>query len=101
MFGTGSGLPAGLGAPYALAGSVCQLGTTSPFAWIGSPDPAVLDPGSKLLWLLVLADDGGTTEGSWRWSSLPGERNGPGPNGSSGQCGIVDKNLGNTCGVAF
>lgn len=101
VFGTGSGLPATIGGPYALEGSVCHLGASSPFVWSGSPDPAVLDPSTGLLFLLVLADDGGTTEGSWGRASLLQERSGPGPNGCSNQCGILDKSLINTCGNGF
>ncbi|MCI4355270.1 MAG: DNRLRE domain-containing protein [Thermoplasmata archaeon] len=101
VFGTGSGLPPASSSPYVLAGSVCHLGASSPFIWNGSPDPALLDPGKRLVWMLVVADDGAATEGSWGRATPLQERNGPGLNGSSGQCGIVDKSLANSCGVGF
>ena len=50
-----------------------------------------------LIWWLVIVNDG-TTEGSWGLDSSDVERVGPGTNGSSAQCGVVDKNLDNTCG---
>jgi hypothetical protein len=101
VYGTSGGFPvAPLGA-YALAGSVCSIGASSPYVWIGSPDPAVLDPAKRLIWMLVLADDGTATEGSWGRNSASQERNGPGLDGSSSQCGILDKSVINTCGNGF
>jgi len=98
IYGTRSGFPAALGGTYALQGSVCDLGAASPYTWVGSPDPAVLDPAKRLLFILVVADDDGTTEGSWGHASLALERNGVGTNGASNQCGIADKDLSNACG---
>jgi len=98
VYGTRSGFPAALGGTYALQGSVCDLGAASPYTWTGSPDPAVLDPVSRLLFVLVMANDDVTTEGSWGHASLGLERNGPGANGSSSQCGILDKDVSNACG---
>jgi hypothetical protein len=101
VYGTSGGFPvAPLGA-YAPAGSACSIGASSPFVWNGSPDPAVLDPAKRLIWMLVLANDSATTEGSWGRNSLSQERNGPGVNGCSSQCGIVDKSVTNTCGIGF
>jgi hypothetical protein len=101
IFGGGTGLPTTLGGTYGLSGGVCGLGSSSPFTWTGSPDPAVLDPVRRLLFLLVVADDGGTVEGSWGRASLSLERNGSGANGSGGECGILDKSLSNACGNPF
>jgi hypothetical protein len=98
VYGGSGGFPVVPAGSYALAGSKCAIGTSSPYAWIGSPDPAVVDPAKRLIWLLVLANDGATTEGSWGVNSLSQERKGPGANGSSSQCGILDKSLTNTCG---
>jgi hypothetical protein len=101
IYGGSAGFPAALPGPYLLAGGVCDLGASSPFVWSGSPDAAVLDPAKKLLWMLVVADDGATIEGSWGRSSAAAERNGTGPDGSSGECGILDKSVTNTCGAGF
>ncbi|HET9299167.1 MAG TPA: DNRLRE domain-containing protein [Candidatus Polarisedimenticolaceae bacterium] len=98
LYGTRNGFPAALGGSYALQGSVCDLGTSSPYTWTGSPDPAVLDPVRRLMFILVVADDNGATEGSWGHASQSFERNGVGANGASNQCGILTKDLGNTCG---
>lgn len=99
VYGTRAGFPTGPLGPYALAGSVCALGASPPYVWSGSPDPAALDPSNKLIWMLVLANDSATTEGSWGRNSLSQERNGPGLDGCSNQCGIVDKSVTNTCGA--
>ncbi len=101
VYGTRAGFPAAPLGLYALGGSVCSLGASSPYVWSGSPDPAVLDPSTKLIWMLVLANDATTTEGSWGRNSLSQERNGPGLDGCSNQCGILDKSLANTCGNGF
>jgi hypothetical protein len=98
LYGTRNGFPAALGGTYGLQGSVCDLGTSSPYTWTGSPDPAVLDPVRRLMFILVVADDNGATEGSWGHASQSVERNGVGANGASNQCGILTKDLGNTCG---
>jgi hypothetical protein len=101
VFGTLSGFPATVADPYTLAGSVCGLGASGPAVWSGSPDPAAIDPVHRMIWLLVLANDGATTEGSWGRSSSSTERNGSGADGCSGQCGILDKSVTNTCGNGF
>ena len=92
VYGEGSGLPQKLGGAYTLGGSVCGMGT-SPLLWAA---PDALD-GSGLLWWVVLAHDGGTVEGSWGADSAGGERNGPGADGSSGECAMVEKDTSNTC----
>jgi len=101
VYGTSSGFPATPLGTYTLAGSACAIGATSPYLWSGSPDAAVLDPAKKLIWMLVLTNDDATTEGSWGRKSPSQERNGPGANGCSSQCGILDKSLTNTCGTGF
>ena len=101
VYGVGPGLPASPGGTYKLVGSVCGLGGSSPFTWSGSPDPTVLDPPGRWMWFLVLASDGTTTEGSWGRDSLQQERRGTGAQGSSGQCGILSKNLSNVCGQSM
>ncbi len=101
IYGTSAGFPVAPLGTYAPAGSVCSIGTVSPYVWTGSPDPLVLDPAKRLIWILVLARDGATTEGSWGLNSLSQERNGPGVDGCSSQCGMLDKDVTNTCGIGF
>ena len=96
IFGGGSQLPTTLGGVYGLAGSECNIGTTSPFTWTGVPDP-IVDP-TRMLWFVVVADDGASTEGSWGKDSAGSERTGPSPGGVSGLCGATLKDLGNACG---
>lgn len=95
IYGQGSQLPSVPGGLFSLSGSACGIGTASPFAWNTAPSAS---DGTGLIWWLIVAHDGAGTEGSWGKGSNGAERNGPGPNGSSGQCGILDKNLGNVCG---
>ena len=45
----------------------------------------------------MLANDGIETEGSWGTDSAGQERVGPAA-GTSGECGIAEKDLNNTCG---
>ena len=117
IYGQGSQLPGGPGGLFAQVdidgdlvndplGSVCSIGVNSPFTWLNVP--AATD-GTGLIWWLVMVSDG-TTEGSWGLDrhrvagpyggSVPidVERLGPGTNGSSTQCGVVDKDARNTCG---
>jgi hypothetical protein len=94
LFGTGSQLPPVPGGTYGLSGSRCDIGTASPFQWIGSPAPP---PPGDFLWWIVVADDGAGKEGSWSADSAEQERSGPGVNGSSGTCGNGDKDVTNTC----
>jgi len=101
VYGTSADFPASPLGPYGLAGSACAIGACSPYVWNGSPDPAILDPAKRLIWLLVLANDSATTEGSWGVNSLSQERDGPGLDGCSSQCGILDKSVTNTCGIGF
>jgi hypothetical protein len=96
IVGFGAQLPSVLGGVYGLQDGLgpCGVGA-SPFTWVGVPDPSA-DP-EKLLWFLMLANDGATTEGSWGQHSAEGERTGP-VAGGSGQCGTNAKSLSNTCG---
>jgi hypothetical protein len=82
------------GNTYGLAGGVCGVGS-SPFLWNGVP---ALAP-NQLLWFLILSDEGSSVEGSWGLDSFGAERNGAGVGGSSGQCGILSKDLTNVCGL--
>ena len=87
---------AGAGDVYSPTGAVCGIGPMeSPFTWSDTPP---VDPDTGLLWWLMLAEDGSLAEGSWGPDWTGAERNGPGPNGSSLQCGMETKNLANTCG---
>ena len=95
IYGQGSQLPAAPGGVFAVAGSACGMGSTSPFIW--DPSPGATD-GTGLSWWLVVVGDGASTEGSWGLDSAGVERRGPGAGGSSGQCGATTKNVSNTCG---
>ncbi len=94
VYGFGSQLPSAPGGTLLVDGSRCLV--ASPYAWVDVPDPSI-DP-SDLLWFLALANDGGTIEGSWGLDGFDSERQGPGPGGSSGVCGISAKNTANACG---
>ncbi len=95
LFGQGSGLPGAPGGTYTLQGARCNIGSSSPFVW--NPTPNATD-GSGLIWWLLVAIDGAGTEGPWGKHDGVNERNGTGPNGSSAQCGVSDKDLAATCG---
>jgi hypothetical protein len=94
LFGQRSGFPAAPGGPFTLLGSVCRIGTTTPYDWVGVPAPS---DGSNLIWFLVVATDSRVVEGSWGRDDRGNERLGPGPNGSSGIC-ATDRSLANVCG---
>jgi hypothetical protein len=96
VYGWGSDLPIAPGGSFGSAGSRCNVGITSPFTWRTTPDP-LADP-SALLWWLMIAHDGAVTEGSWGSDGSDVERQGPAAGGSSGECGITTKDVGNTCG---
>jgi hypothetical protein len=95
VYGFGSQLPVTPGGSYLVQGSQCAVGGPS-YVWIGTPDPSI-DP-SNLLWFLMLANDGSTTEGSWGHDAAEAERQGPAAGGASGECGITSKSLTNSCG---
>lgn len=96
LYGYGSQLPSEPGGTYGLSGSRCAIGVASPFTWAGVP-PAFAGP-QGFLWWLVVATDGGPTEGSWGRDGSGAERSGPASGGASGECGIAIRSLGNPCG---
>jgi len=94
IYGQGLQLPDTTALPFAVAGSVCDIGSISPFVWNSSPVPG---DSTRLVWWL-LVEGSGATEGSWGTLSNGSERVGPGPAGSSGECGINARSLTNACG---
>ena len=94
VWGRGSQLPSTPGGAFSVGGSAC--GVAPAWTWTNSPDPSA-DP-TRLLWFLVIADDGVSTEGSWGTDSRDAERAGPAPGGASGVCGMSTKSLENSCG---
>lgn len=95
IYGFGSQLPTKPGESFLLQGAACSV-SGSPYNWVGVPDPSI-DP-SGLLWFLMLASDGTTTEGSWGTGSSGAERVGPGAGGVSSECLMEAKDLTNVCG---
>jgi len=95
IYGQGTQLPTTPGGAFGLLGSVCAIGTTSPFVWNGVP---AASDGTGLIWWLLLRNDAAGAEGSWGKDSAGAERIGPGTAGTSGQCGSTSRNLSNTCG---
>ncbi len=95
IYGQGNDLPSAPGMPFTPLAGVCSMGTTSPFVWNNVPTAS---DGSGLLWWIIVANNGSTTEGSWGTDSAGAERRGPGAGGMSGVCGITSKSLSNTCG---
>lgn len=93
IYGEGSDLPIAPGGVFGVTGSVCGIGAP-PYIW--DPAPSAAD-GSGLIWWIVVVGDG-TKEGPWGDDSSGAERIGPGPAGSSGQCGVTTKSLSNACG---
>ena len=89
LFGWSDQLPSSPGGLFTLEGSDCDLGTGSPYTWSNVPDPTVHP--SRFLWWVIVARDGAGTESSWGEGSAGLERNGGGPDGSSGECGSVQK----------
>jgi len=97
LFGVGSRLAATPGFPYFLRGGECSIGLISPHVWNDVLDPISDD--TRMLWYLVVADDGVGIEGSWGEDSAGNERSTFGLNGSSVRCGMTDKDLTNNCGA--
>lgn len=89
VYGYGSGLSS-----WNVAGGVCGLGFSGSAPWSNMPDPS--SDGSGFLWFVVVGDDGGSTEGSWGFTSSGAERGGINP---SGVCGMSAKNTSSTCGL--
>ena len=92
LYGSSAGLPSSPGGAYELDGAVCSVGTSPPWVWRGAPS----DPGG-FLWWVVVAGDGSAAEGSWGENGQGAERNGPLPDGASGECGATAKSLANAC----
>lgn len=95
LYGLGSQLPVNPGNPYDLRGAVCDIGLQSSYTWNDVPAPTQINP---MLWWVVVADDGATTEGSWGLDSFQNERGTVFPGGASFECGATSKDLSNTCG---
>ena len=74
---------------------MCNI-VESPKDWLSVPDPA--SDASRLMWILVLANNGVSVEGSWGTDSAGNQRHGFGGGGASVQCGSLNKSLVNTCG---
>lgn len=89
-WGYGSGLPGTPDGAYTVAGSACGIGTTGSFTWNGTPDPTA--DASRLVWWVIVGNDGDQTEGSWGKNSSGAERNG---SQASGQCGYSVKDVSN------
>jgi len=94
IYGELSGFPAP-GGTFTLAGSVCNLGDSGVLDWIGTP---TANDGRGLIWWVIVTNNGANIEGSWGTSNGVDERRGPGLDGSSGECGVISKDLRNTCG---
>ena len=95
VYGGGADLPAAPGGAFTIKGAKCAV-AQSPYIWTNPPDPAG-DP-RGLIWWILLANDGSSMEGSWGLDGDAQERVGPAPDGASGECGMVNKDVGNTCG---
>lgn len=95
VYGQGSELATVPGGTYTPGGAVCGVGPLSPFHWIDTPTAS---DGSGLIWWLMLVRESSGDEGSWGKDGTGAERDGPGSGGSSGQCGVTDKHVGNLCG---
>jgi hypothetical protein len=97
LYGQRSGFPAAPGGTYTLLGSVCGIGTASPYDWAGVPVP---NDGFGLIWWVLVTTDSSFVEGSWGkdyQNNQHNERNGTGNNGADGTCALV-KNVSNACG---
>src|SRR5262245_25007420 len=94
VYGQKRGFPPPAGGVLTPMGAVCNIGGTSPYDWLGVPDPT---DGFNLIWIVMVATDPSGIEGSWGENSSGGERRGPGLNGSSGIC-ANDKSIANACG---
>ncbi|MEJ2367598.1 MAG: S8 family serine peptidase [Acidobacteriota bacterium] len=96
IYGMGSQLPSSYSGTYGVSGAVCGLSPSSPYTWTNTPSPSA--DASHFMWWIITGTDGAGTEGAWGKNSGGLERNGPGANGSSGQCGNTDKLPVDTCG---
>jgi hypothetical protein len=87
IYGFGSGLPLDN-----VTSGVCDVGNAGSTLWASTPDPAA-DP-RRLLWFVIVGDDGTSTEGSWGLASTGAERGGAAP---SGFCGMDFKDTSAYC----
>jgi subtilisin-like proprotein convertase family protein len=71
---------------YLLDGAVCGLGPAGSYDWVGFPAGSV--------WFDVVADDGGTREGSWGTDHSGSQRKGT---TASGLCGFTTRDNSATC----
>src|SRR5262245_48911507 len=94
LYGQKSGFPPAPGGVLTPMRAVCNIGNTSPYDWLGAPNPT---DGFNLIWIVMMTTDGSGIEGSWGEDSAGIERRGPGTNGSSGICAL-DKSVANACG---
>jgi hypothetical protein len=94
LYGQKSGFPPPAGSILTPMGAVCNIGSTSPYDWLGAPNPT---DGFNLIWIVMVTTDPSGIEGSWGENSSGVERRGPGTNGSSGIC-ANDKSVANACG---
>jgi len=94
LYGQRSNLPTSVGGTFSLGGAVCGIGASSPYDWSSVPEAT---DGSRLLWWLIVVENGDAHEGSWGQSSAATERKGPGTDGSSAQCSVTTKDVTNTC----
>ena len=80
---------------WTVDGGVCALGASGTSTWAGVPDPSTYT--SRLLWFLVVGDNGASTEGSWGLTYPAGAEEGG--TGASNRCGMAVKDLSGTCGT--
>jgi subtilisin-like proprotein convertase family protein len=81
VYGALASLPA-----YTVAGGVCGIGPLGTFTWAGVP--------AGDLWFVAVADDAGSTEGSWGASAPAVDRNGT---VASGTCGFSTRTNAGAC----
>jgi hypothetical protein len=95
LYGEKSGFPAALGGTFTLTGAACDIGTTSPYTWNGTPNAG---DGHGLVWFLVVGENNGGKEGPWGQQTGSLERSGPGTGGASNQCSATTKDTASGCG---
>ena len=95
VFGQKSQMPTTPGGAFGVTGGVCAMGNASPMSWSSVPEAS---DGSGLVWWLLVATNGASTEGPWGRDSAGVERVGPGTGGSSAVCSMTGKNVANACG---
>jgi hypothetical protein len=88
VYGDRSGLPSTLGGTFTPLGGACNIGSTVPYTWSGTPDAS---DGSGLLWFVVVGENDGGKEGPWGRQTGNVERSGPGTNGASNVCAVTSK----------